>query len=193
MGFAGLIDPSTSLAERKAIITSAADVATQVSASQAASLLRRVTIQPDAVQLHLHAEALAEALDTSPGQLTQDATSLTQPTLILQQGKSTKLVIGSVDVNEPCINQELVDQLRLAHRWWQKLVTGSTKSITSLVKAELIDASEVSRTITLACIDPQIIRMILHGMQPPSLTLDALRRARPLPANWKEQRQLLIG
>lgn len=189
---AGLIEPSTPLAERKAIIRSAADVAAQLSANQAANLLRRITIHPDTVYLHLDAVALAKALGTDPVQLTLDAIAITRPTQIVQRGKSTKLVIGSVDVNEPCINQELVDQLRLAHRWWQKLVTGSATSISSLAKAERVDASEVSRTITLAFLDPKIVGAILQGTQPPSLTLDALRHARPLPASWDEQRALLL-
>lgn len=189
---AALIDPSASLAERKAIIRSADQMATQLSLGQAVSLLKRVTIHPDAVHLELNAETFAEALGTSPVQLRQDAITITQPTQIVQQVKGTKLVIGSVDVNEPCINQELVDQLRLAHRWWQKLVTGRASSITSLAKAERVDASEVSRTITLAFLDPKIVRTILRGTQPPTLTLDALRRARPLPELWDEQRALLL-
>lgn len=189
---AGLIEPGTSLAERQAIIASAAGVAAQLSTDPAASLLRRVTIHPDAVHLHFDAVALAKALSTDPAQLTQDSITIIQPSQIVQQGKSTKLVIGSVNVNEPCINQELVDQLKIAHRWWQKLVTGSATSITSLSKAERVDASEVSRTITLAFLDPKIVRSILKGTQPPSLTLDALRRARPLPPSWDEQRALLL-
>lgn len=72
-------------------------------------------------------------------------------------------------------------------------MTGKASSITTLAAREQVDLSEVSRTITLAFLVPDIVCSILKGTQPPLLTLNALRRARPLPADWEQQRQVLLG
>lgn len=110
-----------------------------------------------------------------------------------RDGKGTRLIFGQVSIHEPHVDHGLLDQLKIAHRWYALLASGKHPSISSLARSERVDPSEVSRTITLAFLAPAIVRMILRGTQPASLTLDRLRRARPLPACWKEQRQLLIG
>lgn len=179
--------------ERKHLMICCTTLSKQLNDHQARGILERVIIQQDALTIIINRQTLTQQLGTDADALSHEPIRVTQASGILQRGRSSKLVVGSVVVDDPCINQELVDQLKIAYRWWQMIVATKALSITALAATERVDASEVSRTITLACIDPQIIRMILHGTQPPSLTLDALRRARPLPANWKEQRQLLLG
>jgi site-specific DNA recombinase len=83
--------------------------------------------------------------------------------------------------------------LKIAHRWYALLASARYPSISALARSERVDPSEVSRTITLAFLAPAIVRLILRGTQPASLTLDRLRRARPLPADWNEQHRHLIG
>ncbi|CAN0561867.1 unnamed protein product, partial [Ectocarpus sp. 12 AP-2014] len=182
-----LVDQTSQIIKRGALVAKSFNVV------QARVLLRQVTIKPDAVLLTIDHATLAAILDIEAEALTGEQITILQPSSIVRSGRSTKLVIGSVDITEPRIDQQLVDQLRQAHHWWQMLVTGKASSITSVSNKERVDASEISRTITLAFLDPGITRMILKGTQPPALTLDALRRARPLPANWNEQRQLLLG
>jgi site-specific DNA recombinase len=177
--------------QTRRVIKRGAEVAEHLEAPQARALLQRVTIKPDAVVLTIDHGALAAMLEVGPDALDEEPITILKASTILRNGRSTKLVIGSINITEPRVNQQLVDQLKQAHRWWQTLVNGKASSITSLAKTERVDASEISRTITLAFLDPGITRMILQGTQPPSLTLDAMRRARPLSADWKQQRQLL--
>lgn len=179
--------------QTRRVIKRGAEVAEHLEAPQARALLQRVTIKPDAVVLSISQEPLAAMLEIGRDTLNDAPITIWQASSIVRSGRSTKLIIGSVHVTEPRVNQQLVDQLRQAHRWWRMLVTGKASSIAKLSKMERMDASEISRTITLAFLDPGITRMILKGTQPSALTLDALRRTRPLPANWKEQRQLLLG
>ncbi len=42
-----------------------------------------------------------------------------------------------------------------------------------------------------ACLAPDIVRAILAGTHPPSLTLDSLKDRLPLPLEWRAQRALL--
>ncbi len=189
----GLTLDSTSVKMVRQIVEAARRACTNLQPQNIRALLHRVIIQPDAIEVTLRPEGLAHLLGVEPDLLTREAITIRQPSSILRDGRSTKLIIGSVDIEEPKVDQQLIDQLKQAHRWWQMLVTGKASSITDLAWLERVDPSEVSRTITLAFLDPRITRMVLQGTQPPSLTLDALRRARPLPANWKEQRQVLLS
>jgi site-specific DNA recombinase len=52
-------------------------------------------------------------------------------------------------------------------------------------------ASFVSRKISLSFLAPDIVQAILDGTQPTSLTPERLKKACPLPSDWREQRSLL--
>ncbi|MEQ8656640.1 MAG: recombinase family protein [Hyphomicrobiales bacterium] len=179
--------------ERKRLMIYCTHLAVQLDHGRAKALFERVTIHQDAITITISHQTLAQQLGTDPDALNPEPMCINQASSILRQGRSSKLVVGSVLVDDPCINQALVDQLKLAHQWWQGVVSGKASSITRLAAREQVDPSEVSRTITLAFLAPDIVRAILNGTQPPSLTLDALRRARPLPADWEQQRQILLA
>ena len=53
-----------------------------------------------------------------------------------------------------------------------------------------MDRSFVSRTLQLANLAPDIVKMIWENHQPASLTLDKLRRG--IPDSWEEQRKLFL-
>jgi site-specific DNA recombinase len=179
--------------QQQRLIADAHALSASLSPSDARALLERVVVGTDQVTLSINSAALASRLGVKEDPLPSESISIGLPCAIDRRRRSTKLLLGSVDVQQPCIDTGLVEQLRQAHRWWQALVGGGVSSIAALASQERVDASEISRTITLAFLDPSIVRMILQGTQPPTLTIDALRRARPVPPDWSEQRQLLLN
>ncbi|MBO6676911.1 MAG: recombinase family protein [Rhizobiales bacterium] len=188
-----IINDRLPLEQRKDLMSRCIALSKELDDHQASRLRERVTIHRDAITITINQQALAQQLGTDPDALNPESICITQAASILRQGRSSKLVVGSVTVDDPYINDALVDQLKLAHRWWQAMVTGKASSITDLAARERVDPSEVSRTITLAFLAPDIVRAILNGTQPPSLSPDALRRARPLPADWEQQRKALLS
>ena len=58
-----------------------------------------------------------------------------------------------------------------------KQSTGKVKSIKELGDQEKLSASHVSRVILVGFLSPDIVRDILDGKHPPSLTSDKLMRA----------------
>lgn len=190
---ASISSDDLSIDQTRQVIKRGAQIAKSLDSAQARALLQRVTIKPDAITITINQQELVQQLGTDPDALNQEPICITQAASILRQGRSSKLVVGSVLVDDPCINQALVDQLKLANRWWQAMVESKASSITDLAARERVDPSEISRTITLAFLAPDIVRAILNGTQPPSLTLNALRRARPLTADWEDQRQMLLA
>jgi site-specific DNA recombinase len=53
------------------------------------------------------------------------------------------------------------------------------------------DASEVSRTLPLTFLAPDIVEAILEGRQPVGLTLHQLKRIPVLPVRWDDQHRRL--
>ena len=111
------------------------------------------------------------------------------PFTLRRRGHETRLVIGGEAVR-PIVDQKLVDTLTLAHRWLSRLTTADI-TISALARAEGVDDGEISRILPLAFLAPDIAEAIVEGRQPVELTARHLKRLKPLPASWVEQRKLL--
>jgi len=61
----------------------------------------------------------------------------------------------------------------------------------SIAREEQVDRSYVRRIVYLALLDPEIVRHIVQGIQPPDVTVTRLVRLTPLPMDWAAQRVLL--
>ena len=83
----------------------------------------------------------------------------------------------------------MLKALGRAHRWLKMLESGKVASMKELAEMEKLDGSYVSRILRLTLLAPDIIRSILDGRQPESLTLADLME--PLPMLWREQRERL--
>ena len=89
----------------------------------------------------------------------------------------------------PSPQQAMLKALGRAHRWLKMLESGQVASMKELAEQEKIDSSYMSRILRLTLLAPDIIRAILNGQQPESLTLADLME--PLPMLWSEQRERL--
>lgn len=85
----------------------------------------------------------------------------------------------------------LIQVIAKAQDWFGRLTSGQVKGIGELAESEGLSTSRVTRILYHAFLAPDIVRSILNGTQPPSLTLDRLKYQLPLPIDWNEQRKLL--
>ena len=114
------------------------------------------------------------------------------PIQIKRSGLNVRMIVQSPDYQQKGnIDTRLVKLLSRAHHWFNKLSTGKVRSIKELGEQEKLSASHVSRVMLVAFLSPDIVRDILDGKHPPSLTSDKLMRSLPLPINWSEQKQAL--
>jgi hypothetical protein len=91
------------------------------------------------------------------------------------------------------IDNTMVKAIARAFRWQKLLENGTFSSIDDIARREKINSSYVSRVIRLVALAPDIVEMILDGMQPAELTLKDLMAQ--FPVEWEEQRLLfaMIG
>jgi DNA invertase Pin-like site-specific DNA recombinase len=111
----------------------------------------------------------------------------------LRCGKQIKLVVGEIETDRPVINEQLMALVSDARRWFTDLRTGRCTTIAQIASREGRQVSEISRSISLAFLAPDIVEMIVSGRQPIALTLERLRACRPLPLDWSEQCELLLA
>ncbi|MCC0019199.1 MAG: recombinase family protein [Rhodobiaceae bacterium] len=161
------------------------------------SLLDRVTVGRQRVVVSVNRSRLRDALTRlDPSLCLTDHGG--EPITIeidarpLRCGKQVRLVVGDMTSETPNHDRDLIDLLRNAHRWFEALKSGKRSSIAEIARRDGIDTAEVSRSITLAFLAPDIVETILTGRQPMTLTLERLRACRPLPMDWNEQRHLLL-
>ena len=166
-----------------------------------ARLIERATIHSDRIALTLQRSGLVAALGCASkegpaqdvGECLDNRPPLTLdiPLILSRRGRSARLVLNDADTGNAKINTPLVKLIATAHRRFAALAAGEASSTGELARREATDPSELSRTIQLALLAPDIVEKILLGQQPVDLTATRLKKLRDLPLGWPEQRKLL--
>jgi hypothetical protein len=81
--------------------------------------------------------------------------------------------------------------LARANRWFGALLSGRHDSIMALAKVEGQACRDITRTIYLAFLAPDIVERFVRGEQPIGLGVRRLMAMSPLPMAWGEQRRAL--
>jgi hypothetical protein len=84
-----------------------------------------------------------------------------------------------------------VKSSRPAHRWFDEISTGKSKSLAQIAAREGLAVRYVGRLIRLAFLAPDIVESIVQGRQPTSLTAEALTRHIEIPLEWRSQKAVL--
>jgi site-specific DNA recombinase len=77
------------------------------------------------------------------------------------------------------------------HDWFERLISGKAKSLMEIAEKDGVDSNYVTRVINLSFLAPDIIRAIIEGRQPTTVTADTIMDQFPLPIDWADQRKLL--
>lgn len=136
----------------------------------------------------MNRKVLSKKLEAS---LTEEIEPLdtVQPFTHQKRGVEQRLIFGKLKQSQ--VDNALLARLREAQAWMSRLVDGTYTTLKEIAGETGTDLGNVSRNLRLAFLAPDIKEAIIEGTQPPSLTLESLKKAGPLPACWKEQRELL--
>ena len=85
----------------------------------------------------------------------------------------------------------LIALLAKAQDGFTRLRSGKADCIKSIAQAENVTSSYVTRVIYLAFLAPDIVKTIMTGKQPSTLSAQRLIQSVPLPLHWPKQRALL--
>jgi site-specific DNA recombinase len=114
------------------------------------------------------------------------------PVEIKRRGLNMRLMVQAPEYEvKRHADIRLVKLLSKAHYYFGLISSGKASSFKEIGISEKLSSSYVTRITLLAFLSPDIVKDILDGRHPPSLTSDKLMRSLPLPTVWAEQRKVL--
>lgn len=183
--------PALSASETKAVFGAAARAAQTLEAGRAADrikvvnqLLARVVVSANGLQV-----VVREAALTGKSTLEDERVLVVSVPVQLKQGNhAIRLVVRDQIKEAKVFDAGLVALLARANRWFAAICSGEHDSIASLANEQRQAGRDITRTMYLAFLAPDIIEAIAHGEQPVGMGVRRLVAMSPLPMDWAEQR-----
>ena len=114
-----------------------------------------------------------------------------RPVTLKRRGVERRIVIRGLGGHAAPPDKLLCSLVAKPIAWMDRLTSATPPSLSAIAKDEGISVGDVSRTLQLAFLAPDIVEAILAGRQPIDLTAQKLKRLKELPTEWPAQRQLL--
>ena len=159
------------------------------------ALIKRVQLNPNEVEITLHAEQVVELFNAiyenrEMHQLKTEElkteNAYTEPYHIGTIANGEKIIVGQFIEPKKRPNTELIKILNQAYKWHQEIITGA--STQDIAKRDKVCVQYVRRILNLSFLSPKIVRAILNGTQPADCTLKKLLSIKS--SNWQEQEQI---
>ena len=139
-------------------------------------------IAPGLLSVTLCPEALADRLGVPLPQISRSALSLVGEFALRRRGIEAKLVLA----NAPsALDRTLVKTIALGWVWFEEIKAGATMQ--AIATREGVTQRRIAHLVDLAFLAPDIVRSIVEGRQPPTLTADRLIKSRHRML-WSDQR-----
>lgn len=162
------------------------------------TLVSRITVTADGVDLLLRADLVEVITDADFGLRTAVSNSGTDQTIRLQVsarmqrvGKGNALVVGGADAKYNVSDPVLIRLLQRACRYRAMLLDGELESIQAMADREGVSRPYFSTVVRFAFLAPEIAEAVVRGEQPESLTSKRLLQCAALPNSWAEQKVML--
>jgi DNA invertase Pin-like site-specific DNA recombinase len=172
------------------------------------SLVRRVVIGPDSIEIEVVRHRLisvlqsdggrspdANAANANPGDAgdinPEDIVTLTIAARLQRAGREMRMVVQNASDERPP-DPALLRALVRAHDFRERLMQDPHLSAHDIARAEGVSAAYIYATLRLAWLAPDIVEAIVNGRQPSRLTATELfRLSGHLPLGWPQQRTLI--
>ena len=165
------------------------------------TLLSRVEIRPDCVEISVRRSRLVELLGSgsidlvmqrgTPDNEAKDILTLTVRARLQRVGREMKMLVENTD-DQTEADPALLRIVARAHDIQDRLMQDSKLTLHAIASQEHVTPGYVSRLLRLSSLAPDIITAIVNGKNPPQLTAKKLMQlALEIPVDWTAQRKLL--
>jgi DNA invertase Pin-like site-specific DNA recombinase len=158
------------------------------------AIISRVTVHPDRLSIQIRPAHLRTVLaawpkavnvspgDDSPG---DHHVTLTIPARLKRSGIGKRMIIAGQTATET--DPSLVKLMLKAFDLQAALLDGKGSTLEQVAARQGINSSYATRLLRLSFLSPELVRMILDGRHPASLTARRLLADTRLPIAWSEQ------
>ena len=161
------------------------------------TLLSRVDIRPDRVEINIRQGCLIELLDSQSIDPTMqagkqdDVLTLTVRARLRRVGREMRMLVENTH-DQTTADAGLLRIVARAHEIQERLMQNTDLTVHDIASQERVSANYVYRLLRLPTLAPDIISAIVNGKNPPQLTAKKLMRLTPqIAIDWAEQRKLL--
>jgi site-specific DNA recombinase len=186
--------PPLNAADTKALFASAVKAVEDLKSGRAADRIRvlnrlvaQVKVHETSIEIGVREAGLHEAASASEERVHW----FSVPAQLKRGNHAMRLVLRDQATEAKVPDPGLVALLARANRWFDALRKGQHGSIASLAEEQRQDGRDVTRTVYLAFLAPDIVDCIARGEQPVGLGVQRLLAMAPLPMDWEEQRKVL--
>ncbi|HUF55173.1 MAG TPA: recombinase family protein, partial [Thermohalobaculum sp.] len=145
-------------------------------------LVARITLRRDAVEIALRPAAIAAVFDPEHEANPQRQEENRQPDLVLsvparlqRAGMATRLLVeGASGTDRRAPDRSLLRLVAMAQRLQTMMIARQGMTITALAAEAGVSPSYFTRVVKLGFLAPDVVRAILDGSQPPTLTAKRL-------------------
>ena len=159
-------------------------------------LITRVDVTETLLRAEVNFTELGEAASNSVTNLAAidlPAFSVYAPLQLQRRGAELRIVLGGIAAPAPTPDPMLIRTLIAARsRTADYLDPIRALTVSDLDRGEGADVGDVSRSLQLAFLAPDLVERILDGNQPVALTAERLKRV-DVPLLWEDQRAMLAG
>ena len=155
------------------------------------TLISKVVVFEDKIQIHFEATGLAGLLKEAGADFEiadgnkQLECVVTVPCLLRRSSGKLEIQVES-EVPITALKTAILQ----AHQGMVLLTSGKAETMREIADKLKMDRSFLARTLQLANLAPDIVKLIWENRQPSTLTWDKLRKG--IPESWEEQRQLFL-
>jgi site-specific DNA recombinase len=166
------------------------------------TLLRRVDINPDRIEIKVSRSALAAVLAGQAIDLTMqdqrrhrkgddDVVTLTTSARLKRVGREMRMLVENSD-DQRAADASLLRIIARAHDVQARLIQNSKLTVHDIAREEHVTAAYIYTLLRLPWLAPDITTAIVNGRQPAQLNaMKLMRLTARLPADWVAQRALL--
>lgn len=161
------------------------------------TLLRKVLVYEDKIEIHFEAAGLAGLLKEAGAdfEITDGNQELecviTVPCCLRRSSGKLAIQVETDDASPELPMTPLKSALQQAHQAMALLTSGKASTMREIADKVKMDRSHFNRLVQLANLAPDIVKLIWENRAPSTLTLDKLRKG--IPESWEDQRKLFLG
>ncbi len=165
------------------------------------TLLCRVAVKPDRIEIDLSRRRLAELLGGQPIDLTMqdqrldrksdDVVTLVASARLKRVGREMRMLVENSD-DHRAADPSLLRIIARAHDIQARLIQNTKLTVHDIAREERVSAAYIYNLLRLPWLAPDITTAIVNGRQPQQLNAKTLmQQASQLPTDWVEQRTQL--
>jgi site-specific DNA recombinase len=160
--------------------------------------IARIEVHPERLDLQLSPSRLADLLGCDPSKLhalaqgakdTGERLSLSVQAQLRRVGLGMRMIVAGARSSEP--DPSLIKLFIKAYDLQGRLLRGNYASVAEFARRQGMSESHITRHLRLAFVAPDIVKAILAGQHPPTLTAAMLIKDTRLPLAWPAQRAAL--